>query len=203
MSANVTWQVPFGAERAVKLSGVTNAILGNWDFSVIQRFGSGVPLTVSVGGGVFPANTGNGVDLKPEADANSVNPQDPVNYINPDPFMLPTLDGTTFNNRVIGNLGNGTTIGPGLISTDLSLAKNLPLQAVSDQFSIQFRIEAFNLFNRANFGRPNSNVFQNTGTTAQAAADPARFIRVDPSFGRITRTSTTARQLQFGLRIQF
>ena len=48
--------------------------------------------------------------------------------------------------------------------------------------------EAFNLFNRANFGLPVINMFTSTGA-------------LQPSTGLITYTATTARQLQFGLKV--
>ena len=57
----------------------------------------------------------------------------------------------------------------------------------------QFRAEVFNLLNRANFSTPNLTVF---GGTA-AAPTPS------PTFGRITSTSTSARQVQLGLKVVF
>jgi hypothetical protein len=50
--------------------------------------------------------------------------------------------------------------------------------------TVQFRAEAFNLFNRTNFGVPGLLAF--TGT-----------------FGRIRQTVTSSRQIQLGLRVQF
>ena len=54
---------------------------------------------------------------------------------------------------------------------------------------MQFRAEFFNIFNRANFGTPNAVVF----TSATAAPSPTA--------GVITSTSTTSRQIQFGLKL--
>jgi hypothetical protein len=54
---------------------------------------------------------------------------------------------------------------------------------------VQFRAEFFNLFNRANFGSPNAVVFASASTT------PA------PTAGVITSTSTSSRQIQFGLKL--
>jgi hypothetical protein len=53
--------------------------------------------------------------------------------------------------------------------------------------SLQFRAEIFNLLNRANFNMPNEVVFTPSG--------------VWPTAGVITSTSTTARQVQFGLKL--
>ncbi len=54
---------------------------------------------------------------------------------------------------------------------------------------LQFRAEFFNILNRANFNTPNAVVFTPTG--------------VSPTAGVITRTSTTSRQIQFGVKILF
>ena len=65
--------------------------------------------------------------------------------------------------------------------------------ALGDGTRIQFRVEAFNLFNRANFGNPSLIAF--TG-----AADNERPL---PTFGRIRSTVTSARQVQLGVRLSF
>jgi hypothetical protein len=75
-------------------------------------------------------------------------------------------------------------IGPGLATWDLSFMKDTRIQ---ERLSLQFRAELFNLLNRANFNTPNSIVFTPTG--------------VSPTAGLITATSTTSRQIQFGVKL--
>jgi len=75
--------------------------------------------------------------------------------------------------------------GPGLVATDLSLAKKL---AFSERLNLQFRAEFFNIFNHTNFNTPNPVVF--TAATGGAS----------PTAGVITSTSTTSRQIQLGLK---
>ncbi len=53
------------------------------------------------------------------------------------------------------------------------------------------RAEVFNALNRPNFGLPNTTLFD--VTTGQ----------ISPTAGRITDTSTRARELQFGLKLSF
>jgi hypothetical protein len=67
--------------------------------------------------------------------------------------------------------------------------KSFALQA---QRSVQVRIEAFNIFNRANFAVPSGRI-----AFTNAAGD------VSPTWGRITSTVTTARQIQLGLKYVF
>jgi hypothetical protein len=76
--------------------------------------------------------------------------------------------------------------GPGLATWDFSTIKNTNL---SERVTLQFRAEIFNLLNRANFNTPNLIVFTPTGLSETA--------------GAITSTSTTARQVQFALKLLF
>ena len=61
---------------------------------------------------------------------------------------------------------------------------------VTARAKLQFRFEAFNFFNRVNFGIPDLQVFDRTG-------------RQIPTAGRITSTIGTARQIQLGLKLSF
>jgi hypothetical protein len=63
----------------------------------------------------------------------------------------------------------------------MSLFKDFPIK---ERFIVQFRAEAFNVFNHPQFGQPNSTV-----ESAQA--------------GRITSTVGNPRQLQLALRMQW
>ena len=94
-------------------------------------------------------------------------------------FILPPV-GT------YGNLGKGELKGPGLAAVDFSLFNNTHL---TERMELQFRSEFFNLFNRANLNFPAPIVF--TGAN------------YNPSAGRITRMSTTSRQIQFGMKLIF
>ncbi|MBI4444894.1 MAG: hypothetical protein HY645_03195, partial [Acidobacteria bacterium] len=89
-----------------------------------------------------------------------------------------------------GNVGPNTIQGPGLAVLDFSLVKDTPITRISEDFKIQFRFETFNLLNRSNFGTPVRQIFDGNGN-----------LRGD--VGRITRTTTTSRQLQFALKVIF
>jgi hypothetical protein len=103
----------------------------------------------------------------------------PDQYFDPTAFVLPPA-GT------LGNLGRNTIIGPGLAVVDASLIRNFRLGQTR---SFQFRLEAFNLFNRANFALPSRDIFSASGRLGSA--------------GRIIATTTTARQVQLGLKFLF
>jgi hypothetical protein len=50
-----------------------------------------------------------------------------------------------------GNAGRNILTGPGLVNLDFSLVKN---NCIGELFNLQFRVEVFNLLNRANFQVP-------------------------------------------------
>jgi len=86
-----------------------------------------------------------------------------------------------------GNLRRNTVIGPSFINTDLSVVKKV---SVGADHSLQLRVDAFDLFNHANFGSPGNVV----GT---------------PMFGKISRTrlptgeAGSSRQVQLAAKLSF
>jgi hypothetical protein len=88
-----------------------------------------------------------------------------------------------------GNLGLQALTGPPTKSLDFSVFKDLN---VTERWKLQFRSEAFNLFNTPNFSTPGMNV-----TDSKALGG-------NGNFGKITSTVTgTERRLQFALRLSF
>jgi hypothetical protein len=191
LMVNATWELPVGPGRAFDPSGALRHIAGGWSMSTIIRLSSGNPFTPDEGAGVFPTARGSGLDLVVGAESNPIDPQNPNQYFDPSSFTLPFDPARRQEPNVgfIGNLGRNTLIGPGLATVDLMLGKDFLTGAVSDQFRVQFRAEFFNMLNRANFSLP-------SGT---AIFNPDGSVRADA--GRITTTRTSARQLQFGLRM--
>jgi hypothetical protein len=103
---------------------------------------------------------------------------DPDQYFDPAAFVLQPA-GT------LGNTGRGAFIGPNYRTFDLSATKNIRFASpLNEATSLQLRVEAFNLFNRANFAAPELRF----GT---------------PTFGRIRSTVTPSRQIQLGVRLVF
>ena len=103
---------------------------------------------------------------------------------------LPALP--CFNLR--GNAGRNILNGPGLTELDFSLFKNNYIRRISEHFNVQFRAEVFNILNHVNFGPPstptNTDIFDATGAPNQIA-------------GALTKTTTTARQIQFAIKFIF
>jgi hypothetical protein len=103
----------------------------------------------------------------------------PRRYFNPNAFIVPP-------NGTFGNVERNTLIGPGMETMYVSLLNDTGL---TESLKAEFRVEFFSAFNRANFNTPNLITFTQPGGTPATAA------------GAITSTSTSARQIQFGLKL--
>lgn len=156
-------------------------LIGNWQLSGIETLQSGLPFTPQLS--YNPSNDGDTRNpvrpsLKPSFTGKVIE-GGPNQYFNPNAFIQP-LAGT------YGNAGRNTLQGSRLAQTDLSLAKKLSL---SERLNLQFRAEFFNVLNHTNFNAPNPVMY----TSATGG--------LSPTAGVITSTSTTSRQIQFGLKL--
>ena len=191
--ANFTYELPFAAG----MGGAAERILGGWQTSGILNMNTGNPSVVSIRfnhsrNGIIPSfNPSERPDLVPGRDNNPVL-GGPDRYLDASAFQVADSDPSTpgIQGGILGNLGRNTITQPGLVTFDFSLLKDT---YVSEEVSVQFRAEFFNLFNRANFAAPRGTVFSSS----------RNLTRPSGSFGRITRTKTTARQIQFALKLLF
>lgn len=182
---NGTYELPVGRKKAIlsNLSGWRDKLVSGWSVTGIGTLQSGLPFTPQLG--FNPTNNGDSRNpIRPSWNPlfeGSVILGSPNQYFDPNAFALP-VSGT------YGNVGRDTLIGPGIAQLDFSALKSTPL---TEKVKLQFRGELFNVLNHTNFGTPNPVVF------TSATAIPA------PTAGVITSTSTTSRQIQFGLKLLF
>ncbi len=180
---NGSWELPIGKGRAWlgNAGRWTQAVAAGWTLSGIETLQSGIPFTPSLG--YNPANDGDSRNpVRPSYNPAFSGPVilgGPNEYFNPNAFMPPAT-GT------YGNVGRDTLYGPGIAELDFSALKSVN---VTERVHLQLRAEFFNILNRANFGTPNTVVF------TSATSGPS------PTAGVITSTSTTSRQIQFGLKL--
>ncbi|MEI9970549.1 MAG: hypothetical protein WDO73_00040 [Ignavibacteriota bacterium] len=176
-AVNASYELPLGR----KARGVVQKLSAGWTVSGIETVQSGFPFTPQLG--FNPSNNGDSRNpVRPSwnpAFSGSVIEGGPAQYFNPNAFVLPA-PGT------YGNVGRNVLIGPGLATTDFSVAKNT---AITEKLRVQFRSEFFNIFNRVNFASPNAVVFSSAGSAPSGTA------------GVITGTASTSRQIQFGLKL--
>jgi len=184
---NFTWALP-GRD----MTGATGALLGGWHLSGIWTMRSGQPLTVFVttnrSRSQWNPSRGPGIgqdrpDYAPGYGPDTAVFGRPDQWFDPAAFVLQPAG--TF-----GNTGRGDFVGPNLRTLDMALSKNVGWARVGGR--VEFRLEAFNILNRANFGTPELRAF--SGTEGQP---------VLATFGRITNTVTSARQIQLGIRAVF
>ncbi len=180
LTANFTYQLPLGQN----LTGLAGAVGNGWRVNGILMLSDGYPLSVTGATTATINRIGNGdglrADLVPGGNNNPVL-GGPDLYFDPSQFR-PTTPG------YFGTLGRNTLIAPGLATFDLGLSKSFGMPG--NARSLQFRAEIFNVFNRANFGSPDTAIITSNGSP-------------NPTVGQITYTRTTSRQIQLGLRLLF
>lgn len=180
-----SWEIPHPATK----SKVLGAFFFGWQIGSVVTLSSGLPFTTTIAGDPLGLNSSQPYDFPGRINApgcaNPVNPGNPTRYIELSCFAAPT-PGT-----LLGDAGRNVARGPGLFDWDASLFKNIRIARFSDKFRIQFRTEVFNTFNHSNFNPPSSTSLQ---LFTQSLAPIA-------SAGSLTSTSTTSRQLQFGLKV--
>jgi hypothetical protein len=186
---NAIYELPFGRGKmyASDLEGWKNGLVGGWSVASIITAQSGFPFTPQLS--YNPSNSGDTRNpVRPFLNPNfkgRVVTGNPNQWFNPAAFIAPPSAIGFF-----GNAGRDTYIGPGLATWDFSVLKNT---AIRERLSLQFRAEIFNILNRANFNTPNLIVF--TPPTA------TNLTGLSGTAGAITSTSTTAPQVQFGLKL--
>ena len=186
---SATYDLPVGRGRHWLRSthGVGEALASGWALNSILTLQDGFPFTPQL-------------SYNPSNDGDTRNPVRP--FVNPS-FSGPVILGTPNqwfnaaafaavpnNSGFFGNLGRDTLIGPGLGTWDFSAIKDT---RIGECVSVQFRAEIFNLLNRANFNTPSLIVaVLQPGSTTPTSSGVG---------GLITATSTSSRQVQFGLKL--
>jgi hypothetical protein len=181
-----TYNVPVGKGGYIlNNDSIASRAIGGWQLNGIVTLETGTPFSISA-----PDNSQTGGNHA--ARANCIG--DPYQgatdnrslfvgngasgrYLNPAAFSIPAAG--TF-----GTCGPRNVHGPGIQNVDFSLFKNF---SITEAIRIEFRAEAFNAFNHANFQNPSASI------------SPASV----GSFGRSFGTVTDPRELQLALKFYF
>ncbi|HJZ73101.1 MAG TPA: hypothetical protein VKE51_15255, partial [Vicinamibacterales bacterium] len=172
------------ASTVVALPFKGNRVVDGWQVSALLNMTSGAPFTPTI---FDQSGLGTGAqrpNLAAGRDSDSIVTGNINQWFDPTAYTLPA-PGT------LGDAGRNSLIGPRFATLDAAVLKTVRLQGSS---SIQLRAEVFNLTNHVNFGQPSANVF------AQSVNGGGTY---SPTAGRITTTASTARQIQFGMKILF
>jgi hypothetical protein len=173
-----TYELPFGPKRRFLASGWLGRVAGPWDIDSIWTIQSGSHFGTLLSSGV--SNTGANVAGttydRPNriADGNNPTNQSIDHWFDTSAFSLPSTG--TF-----GNAGENFLVGPRFFNVDAGIHRNF---LITERWKLQFRAEAFNTLNRANFSTP-------SGTFGGS------------TFGKITTTANAARILQLSMKLYF
>ncbi|WP_158820669.1 TonB-dependent receptor [Granulicella sp. S156] len=181
-----TWDLPVGHSKRFggNMPGWANEIVGGWELTTLVDVYSGLPLSPTVTGTTAFAGT------RPMI-VPGVNPQtkggynhrlggtvygQTQGYLNPAAFAVPL----SFQ---LGNMPRSwdKIRGPINFDDNASLIKQFPIHG---QFGMEFRVEAFNVFNMVEFGLPNAQFNSST-------------------FGQITTQANLPRNVQLALKVHF
>lgn len=173
------YELPVGRGRRVgrDWNRLTDAVLGGWQINGITTLQTGLPLSISA------PNTCNCFNpaLRPNISGSAALSGPVIER------LTRYFDTSVFSQPAPFSFGNAPRTlpdvrAPGVRNWDFSLFKNFRAQ----RWSVQFRAEAFNLFNTPQFGFPDVN-FGNFGR----------------GFGEIRSQANSPRQMQFALKVLF
>jgi len=183
-TTSFVWELPFGRGRAfgTDLPGWADAFLGGWALTGINTMSSGQTINLRYAPSPVTANLPSflgGVALRPNILGDPLAPEGERtidNYFNRNNVVIPAVT------QPFGNAGRNIVRSDAFYQLDLGLQKDfrLPINEVS---LVEFRMEAFNIFNKTNFAAANSD-------------------RSAAAFGTI-RSTFPARQIQFALKVVF
>ena len=178
LKLSTVYELPFGKGRRWLSHSVLGQVIGGWRVSAIQSYSSGTPIQVTANA-TMPIYNGMNRPMVTTYDWLT-----PISGNSFDPAKDKYLNASAFPAQTLGVLGNAPRYNsksrlPANLNENISLAKTI---ALHESVRLDFRAEAFNLFNRVVFGAPVTNLSSAT-------------------FGTVTSQSNNPRQIQGGLRI--
>ncbi|MFN0105831.1 MAG: carboxypeptidase regulatory-like domain-containing protein [Bryobacteraceae bacterium] len=169
-TTGLTYQLPAGRG----FSRAAGAILGGWNASTFVSYRTGLPINVGLNQNGTDPRTGrnyvflnrNGGGLRPDrvGEANTgIDPKtDRFRFLDVNAYQLQTLN-------TPGNAARNSAYGPNQFVTNFKLGKSF---AVREGHAIDFRWEAFNLFNTVNFNNPSTGYGASNFGVITSAQDP-------------------------------
>ncbi len=147
------WDLPFGHGRTYgnDMPDALNFAIGNWQFNNIVIWQTGPVFNVTCNGGR--------VDLIGDPNPTSIQEAQGLE-LNRAAFRCAQtrIFPSDPNSPHIGTLGRNVFRGRPQFYWDASFFKNFPITAISEEFKIQFRFQAYNVLNRVNRQAPNGDI---------------------------------------------
>jgi hypothetical protein len=189
--ANFVYDLPLFRDA----KGLTKGLLGGWQLASIITIESGAPVNLGISGGLNnPASIISNSGNRPDVQGSISYPKTVAQWFTGNFGHAVTVNGKAAQAGTLcqtgpdcyGNLGFDAITGPGRQNWDVSLLKNF---AFSERAKLEFRVEAFNIWNHPQF-EGNSN----TGGLGKSFGSG--------NFGQIT-AAFDPRELQLGLKLVF
>jgi len=195
ITVSTIYELPFGKGKALagNASTVLNDIIGGWQLVNVTTIMSGAGVSPSYSGTECSADNDAGVCFPNVVGSWHVSHPNKNQWyaISPDPLAANGQTSGPWQRPAapvpgspsFGDAKRNSIIGPKWFDADVSVVKIIP---VGEEFKVQFRAEAYNVFNHPNLGTPNSCVDCGGAGTITGLASNA-----------------TMRRMQFGLRFDF
>lgn len=146
---NHAYELPFGARRKYLSHGWLAQVVGDWNINGIWTWTSGQRFTPLLATGVSNSSGGGGDRPNRIADGNLPSGQRTIDHwFDLTAFSIPAQ-------YTFGNAGTGILVGPGTYNVDLGIHRNFPIR---ERYTLSYRCEMFNAFNRPNFAVPNASI---------------------------------------------
>ncbi len=189
-NAGWVWKLPSFSKGDRPLRIAT----GGWSLGGIVNLHTGMPYNVYIAGDQSltderPQRPNLVPGVNPILPSNRTRAQKVAEWFNPAAFSTPALG--TF-----GNLSRNAYYGPGYDSVHLSVSRLFPLP--HEGMNAQFRCDAFNAFNNANFANPNTQLANST-----ANAEASNFGTILSTIGTNGAVGTNGRRLQLSLVLHY
>lgn len=181
---NYIWDLPKASRIAP--NGFVKAVFDNWQFSGITTLATGTPTGIALA-------TSDNFDFSGGGDGTRVNLTGPISYVKDrNTLQWVAQDFVARPQRgEFGNSGKMVFRNPGIHNWDMTLFKNIPLTRRDNGPMLQFRWEAYNVFNHTQYA----------GVDTTARFNPAGQ-QINATFGQVT-SNRPPRQMQGSLRFQF
>jgi len=183
-TGSVIYDLPFGHGKQFGSSwnDATNAILGNFQLTLIERISTGFPVPL------IDSNNQSGTSFNTGGDSYNYNRPDLVPGKNPygaNHGKHQWINPAAFTAPAVGELGDALRVpvtGPDFVNSDLSVIKKIALPR--KDVGLDFRAEFFNLFNHTQYGMPVNDINA-------------------PGFGAVNSTVNNPRLIQLALKLSF
>jgi len=160
--SSLIWNLPIGRDRAfgADMPAALDALVGGWTLSSVVQVQSGAHLTA-----FYNTHCGSGTNCYGSEKADAVSGQDPndgprtlAQWFNTGAFTVAPFRDASGRSIFIGRFGRaekGAITGPGVWNVDFAALKDFSL---GSQIRLRVNVFVTNLFNHANWGRPDTNV---------------------------------------------